>query len=113
MRPVLIALCVLFGITVFLFFFSWCFAFFRGCCKACKLDLSRTDYRKHEKTKPGIYFAVFNFLALCLIGLGLFQFLNMWFYFASTFCVVMSFLTAIQQQLVITLYNYDALIHIF
>lgn len=112
MKPVLIVLCLFYGITVVLFFSSWCYAFKRTCCTSCKLDLTRTDYRKHEKLRPGFYFVIFNLFGFCLIGLGLFQFTNMWFYLASTFCQSMSFLTAMETQLVISLAYYDYMVRL-
>lgn len=110
MKPVLIALCTLFGTTLFLFFFSWFFAFFRNCCKVCKLDLSRTDFRKHQKIAPGICFVVFNIICFGLVGIALFQFTDMWYYFASTFCICLSFLTSMQTQLVIHVNQYDYIV---
>ena len=47
-----ITLGVIAGIAIFLFFFFWFFACKRSCCKSCKRDLSRSDWRKHEKVKP-------------------------------------------------------------
>ena len=94
-----IVLLSLIGVTVILFFSFWFFACIRSCCKICKRDITRTDYRKHEKLKPGFWYLLFKTIAFALVGLTLFQFINMWYFFADTFCVAMDFLKACYTQI--------------
>jgi len=60
------------GVAIFLFFFFWFFACKRNCCRSCKRDFSRSDWRKHEKLKPGIWFVIFNIIGFGLLGLLLY-----------------------------------------
>lgn len=106
MQAVIICLLSLVVASVLLFIFFFIFACFRGCCKCCKKDFTRTDYRKHEKVLPGIWFVVLNILGFCLVGLTLFQFTNMWFFFADTFCKAINFITALELKSAISLTLY-------
>lgn len=94
------------GSALILFIFFVCFACRRSCCRMCKLDFTRTDYRKHEKIIPGIWFLNFNVFALVLVGLALYQFTNMWFFFANTFCLALDFVNTLKVQSQISLAFY-------
>ena len=93
-----IVLLSLIGVTVILFFGFWFFACIRSCCTMCKKDITRTDYRKHEKLKPGFWNLLFTTIAFGLVALTLYQFINMWYFFANTFCQAMNFLQKCYTQ---------------
>ena len=58
----------------------------RGCCRGCKKDHTRSDYRKAEKNRPGVWYlicAVFMILVQMSI---MFELTNVYFFSKDTLC---------------------------
>ena len=77
--PTFIAFNVLLGGLIILMLFICPYACARSCCKVCKKDYTRSDYRKEEKNKPGIWYLIVAVLMLLIDLVILFELVNVYF----------------------------------
>lgn len=108
LTDLVIVLSTLLAVVVFMFFFMWFFSCYRGCCSSCKKDFSRTDYKKHQKIKPGLWFVAFNLIGFALVAYLLYQFLNMWYFFAFTYCKASDFVATLEANGAASIEQYKA-----
>ena len=81
----------------------------RSCCRSkiglafnlsklylgCKKDHTRTDYRKADKNRPGVYYLVCGVLMLIVDMLIIYQTINVFFYTSDSICKEAKFIDSI------------------
>ena len=78
-RPTFIAFDVLIGILLLVILIACPYASARSCCKACKKDFTRSDYKKWEKNKPGIWYLILAILMVVVDLFIIFESINVYF----------------------------------
>ena len=71
----------------------------RSCCKVCKKDYTRSDYRKEEKNKPGIWYLIVAVLMLLIDLVIMFELVNVYFITKQTICNEAIYIDAINLGL--------------
>ena len=90
---------ILVGILVLIMLFVCPYACARSCCRVCKKDYSRSDYRKEEKNKPGIWYLIVAIIMLVIDLLIVFELVNVFFISKQTICKEAIFTDAINLGL--------------
>ena len=49
---------VIIAVNIIILIILWPYVCVRGCCKRCKKDHTRTDYRKAEKMRPAVWYLI-------------------------------------------------------
>ena len=97
--PTFIAFDVIIGTLIIVMLFVCPYACARSCCRACKKDHTRSDYRKEEKNKPGIWYLIVAILMLVIDLFIIFELINVYFISKQTVCKEALFIDAINLGL--------------
>lgn len=97
--PTFIAFDVIIGTLIIVMLFVCPYACARSCCRACKKDHTRSDYRKEEKNKPGIWYLIVAILMLLIDLFIIFELINVFYISKQTICKEALFIDAINLGL--------------
>ena len=61
-----LTMCIIMGVNVVAMLLICPYACVRKCCRHCKKDHTRSDYRKAEKLRPAIFYLIFSTLLMAL-----------------------------------------------